>query len=69
MRRNSVVIDTTYGIIGFPHLTMQVKCAASKTTAKRRAGFPFDSITVPPMMTTTTTAFVDHHPNDIQQVL
>ena len=27
MRNNSVVIDTTHGLIHFPHLTMQVKTA------------------------------------------
>ena len=29
MRNNSVVIDTTHGLIHFPHLTMQVKTASS----------------------------------------
>ena len=34
MRKNSVVIDTTHGLIHFPHLTMQVKTAPSETTTK-----------------------------------
>ena len=29
MRHNSVVIDTTHGLIHFPHLTRQVKSASS----------------------------------------
>ena len=36
MRNNSVVIDTTHGLIHFPHLTMQVKIASrdnDQTTA------------------------------------
>ena len=32
MRNNIVVIDTTHGVILFPHLTMQVKTASSETT-------------------------------------
>ena len=32
MRNNSVVIETTHGLIHFPHLTMQVKTASSETT-------------------------------------
>ena len=34
MRHNSVVIDTTYGLIHFPQLKMQVKSAASEASAK-----------------------------------
>ena len=34
MRNNSVVIDTTHGLIHFPHLTIQVKTALSETTKK-----------------------------------
>ena len=34
MRNNSVVIDTTHGLIHFPHLTMQVKTTSSETTTK-----------------------------------
>ena len=35
MRNNSVVIDTTHGLIHFPHLTMQVKTASSETVPKK----------------------------------
>ena len=34
MKHNSVVIDTTHGLIHFPQLTMQVKSALSQTSAK-----------------------------------
>ena len=60
MRHNSVVIDTTHGLIHFPHLTMRVKSISSGTSAKPQAVLIHDSITVPPMTTKTITAFVDH---------
>ena len=60
MRHNSVVIDTTHGLIHFPHLTMQVKKASSGTSAKPQAIIIHDSITMTPMTTKTITAFVDH---------
>ena len=47
MRHNSVVIDTTHGLIHFPHLTMQVKGALSQTSAKPQAVLIHDSITKP----------------------
>ena len=34
MSHNSVVLDTTHGLIHFPHLTMQVKSASSQARAK-----------------------------------
>ena len=65
MRHNSVITDTTHGLIPFPHLTMQVKKALSGTTAKLQVVLINDSITVPPMtktndQTKTIIAFVDH---------
>ena len=36
MRHNNVFIDTTHGLIHFPHLTIQVKSALSQTSAKRK---------------------------------
>ena len=60
MRHNSVVIDTTHGLIHFPHLTMQVKSALSQTSAKPQAVLINDNITKPKMTTKTITAFVDH---------
>ena len=60
MEHNSVVIDTTYGLMHFPHLTMQVKCAASETSVKPRAVFIHDTPTIPPRTTKTITMFVDY---------
>ena len=60
MRHNSVVIDTTHGLIHFPHLTMQVKSSLSETSAKPQAVLIHDSITIPQMTTKIITAFVDH---------
>ena len=60
MTHNSVVIDTTHGLIHFPHLTMQVKSALSQTNAKPQAVLIHENITIPQMTTKTITAFVDH---------
>ena len=60
MKHNSVVIDTTHGLIQFPHLTMQVKSASSQASAKLQLVLIHDSITIPQMTTKTITAFVDH---------
>ena len=59
MRHNSVVMDTTRGLIHFQNLTMQVKSASGGTSAKLQAVLLHDSITVPPMTTKTIRAFVD----------
>ena len=34
MRKNSIVIDTTHGLMHFPHLIMQLETASSETTMK-----------------------------------
>ena len=60
MKHNSVVIDTTHGLIHFPHLTMQVKSASSQASAKPQPVLIHDIITIPHMTTKTITAFVDH---------
>ena len=60
MKHNSVVMDTTHGLIHFPHLTMQVKSASSQASAKPQPALIHDSITIPQMTTKTITAFVDH---------
>ena len=60
MRKNSVVIDKTHGLIHFPHLTMQVKTASSKTTEKPELVISDDALTIPPTPTKTITAFVGH---------
>ena len=39
MRHNKVVIDTTHGLIHFPHLTKQTKKTAIETSAKLQPGF------------------------------
>ena len=59
MRHNRLVIDTTHGLIHFPHLTMQTKNAAVETNAKHQPVLNHDSTTVPPMTTKTIAAFVD----------
>ena len=59
-RNNSVVIDTTHGLIHFPHLTMQVKTASSETTTKPQPVITDEALTIPPMTTKTITAFIDH---------
>ena len=60
MKHNSVVIDTTHGLIHFPHLTMQIKSASSQASAKFLPVLIHDSITITHMTTKTITAFVDH---------
>ena len=60
MRHNSVVIDTTHGLIHFPHLTMQVKGASSQASPKPQVVLIHDGITKAQMTTKTITAFVDH---------
>ena len=59
MKHNSVVIDTTHGLIHFPHLTMQVKSASSQASAKPQAVLFHVSIIIPEMTTKTITAVVD----------
>ena len=59
MKHNSVVIDTTHGLIHFPHLTMQVKSALSQSSAKPQIFLIHDSIKIPQMTTKTITSFVD----------
>ena len=60
MGNNSVVIDTTHGLIHFPHLKMQVKTASSETITKPQPVITEDALTIPPKTTKTITAFVDH---------
>ena len=60
MRHNSVVIDTKHGFIHFPQLTMQVKSASSRRSAKLQVVLTYDSITIPQKTIKTITAFVDH---------
>ena len=59
MTRNSVVFDTTHGLIKFPHLTMQARNAAIEPSATPQPVLIQDNVTVPPMTTKTITALVD----------
>ena len=47
MRNNSVVIDTTHGLIHFPHLTMPVKTTSSETTTKPQLVITDEALTIP----------------------
>ena len=60
MRHNSVVIDTTHGLIHFPHLTRPVKSALSQKSAEPQDVLVHDIITIPQLTTKTITAFVGH---------
>ena len=59
LRNNNVVIDTTHGLIHFPHLTMQIK-TTSEMSAKPQYVLTDDTLTIPPRTTKTVTAFVDN---------
>ena len=51
MRNNSVLIDTTHGLIRFQHLTRQAKNAAIETSAKLPLGFIQNNTIVTSMTT------------------
>ena len=59
MRNNSVVIDTTQGLIHFPHLTIHVKTTSSETTTKPQPFITDEALSIPPTTTKTITAFID----------
>ena len=69
MRNNSVVIDTTHGLIDFPHLTMQVKTASSEPSTKPQPVITDEALTIPPTMTEAITVFIDHPSNGTQRGL
>ena len=60
MRNNSVVIDTTHGLIHFPPLTMQIKTASSETTTQPQPVITDDALTTPATTTKSIAAFEDH---------
>ena len=60
MRNNSVFIDTTNGLIHFPHFTMQIKTASSETTLKPQSIITDEALTIPTTTTKTITPFIDH---------
>ena len=51
MRNNSVVIDTTHGLIHFHHLTMQVKIASIEPTTKPQPVISDETLTIQPTTT------------------
>ena len=51
MRNNSVIIDTTHGLIHFPHLTMRNKTPSSETTTKPQPVITDGALTIPPTTT------------------
>ena len=59
MRYNNVVIDTTHGLIHFPHLTIYIK-TTWEMSAKPQAVMTDDALSIPPRTTKTVTGFVDH---------
>ena len=60
LMNSSVVIDTTHGLIHFPHLMMLVRVASSETNTKPQPVITDDALTITPKTTKTITAFVDH---------
>ena len=69
MKNNSVVIDTTYSIIHFPHVSMQIKMASSETTTKPQPVITDNALIILPTTTKTSTAFIDHPSKGTQQAL
>ena len=59
LRNNSVVNDTTHGLIHFAHLTKQVITASRETTTKLQPVITNDALTILSTTTKTITAFVD----------
>ena len=47
LRINSVVIDTTNGLIHVPHFTMQFKTVSSETTTKPQPAITDDALAIP----------------------
>ena len=60
MGNDSVVIDTTHGLIDFPHLTMQGKTASNETTRKPQPVITDEALIIPPTTIKTIIAFIDH---------
>ena len=62
IRHSSVVIDITHRPIHFSHIKMQVKSAASESSALPQAALTDNALRLPPLTTKTITAFVDDPP-------
>ena len=69
MRHDSLVINTTYRLIHFPHLIIQVKSASSETSVRPQVVLAHDSITVSPMTTKKSQFLLTIHREGIQQAL
>ena len=61
MSKKNVVIDTTHGLIRFPHLMMPVKTASKETIGKPQPAITDYALTIPPGTKKTITDFIDHH--------
>ena len=59
MRHHNVFIDTTYGLVHFLCLKMQVKSASSGRSAKHQVVLIHEIKRIPTITTKTITAFVD----------
>ena len=59
VRNNSVVIDTTHGLIHFPHLTMQVEGTSSETNTRPQPVITDHALLIPTTTTKTISAFAD----------
>ena len=57
---NRVVVGSTYGLIHFTYLKMQVKSANSEKITKPQPILKDDKLTIPLMTTKTKNVFVDH---------
>ena len=60
VRNNSVVIDTTHGLIHFLHVTMRVKTTSGERTPKSQPVITDHALTIPPRTSKIITAFDDH---------
>ena len=60
MKHNSVVMDTTFGLILFHYLTTQMNGAATETSIKPQPVLTSNSLTFLPMTTKAITAFIGH---------
>ena len=69
MRNNNVVIDTTHGLIHFPHLTMQAKTASSEPPTKPQPVIMDQALTIPPATRKQSQPSLTIRQNGKQQVL
>ena len=60
MRHNSVFVDTTHGLINFPHWAIHGKIAETEMSEKPQPVIVVTALTIPTSTSKTITAFVDH---------